>query len=35
LGTPYGENERTEAAVREAGYRLLFSNTKAQRVPGT
>jgi Polysaccharide deacetylase len=35
LGTPYGENERANAAVREAGYRLLFTNTKVQRVPGT
>jgi peptidoglycan/xylan/chitin deacetylase (PgdA/CDA1 family) len=35
LGTPYGENERANAAVREAGYRLLFTNTKVQHVPGT
>lgn len=31
-GAPYGENERADAAVREAGYRLVFSNTKIQRI---
>jgi hypothetical protein len=29
-GAPYGENERVDAAVREGGYRLVFSNTKIQ-----
>jgi hypothetical protein len=32
LGTPYGENGRVDAAVREGGYRLVFSNAKIQRV---
>lgn len=32
-GASYGENERVDAAVREAGYRLVFSNTKIQHLP--
>jgi peptidoglycan/xylan/chitin deacetylase (PgdA/CDA1 family) len=32
LGAPYGENGRVDAAVREGGYRLVFSNAKIQRV---
>jgi peptidoglycan/xylan/chitin deacetylase (PgdA/CDA1 family) len=31
-GAPYGENGRVDAAVREEGYRLVFSNTKIQRL---
>jgi peptidoglycan/xylan/chitin deacetylase (PgdA/CDA1 family) len=31
-GAPYGENERVDAAVREGGYRLVFSNTKIQNI---
>jgi Polysaccharide deacetylase len=33
-GAPYGENERVDAAVREEGYRLVFSNSKIQRLQG-
>ncbi len=32
-GAPYGDNEQADAAVREAGYNLVFSNTKVQRIP--
>lgn len=32
-GAPYGENERVDAAVREAGYQVVFSNAKIQRLP--
>jgi peptidoglycan/xylan/chitin deacetylase (PgdA/CDA1 family) len=32
LGSPYGEHDRADAAVREAGYRLIFSNAKIQRI---
>ena len=31
-GAPYGGNDRVDPAVREAGYRLVFSNTKIQRL---
>jgi peptidoglycan/xylan/chitin deacetylase (PgdA/CDA1 family) len=31
-GAPYGENDRVDPAVHEAGYRLIFSNAKIQRV---
>ena len=31
-GVPFGENERVDAAVREEGYRLVFSNAKIQRL---
>jgi len=31
-GAPYGENAQVDPAVHEAGYRLVFSNTKIQRV---
>jgi peptidoglycan/xylan/chitin deacetylase (PgdA/CDA1 family) len=31
-GAPYGGNDRVDPAVYEAGYRLVFSNTKIQRV---
>lgn len=31
-GAPYGENDRVDPAVHKAGYRLIFSNTKIQRV---
>ena len=33
LGTSYGEDPRSDAFVREAGYQLVFSNAKIQRVP--
>ena len=33
-GAPYGENERVDTAVREAGYRMVFSNTKVQHIQG-
>ena len=33
LGTSYGEYQRADDAVREAGYRLVVSNTKIQRLP--
>jgi peptidoglycan/xylan/chitin deacetylase (PgdA/CDA1 family) len=33
LGAPYGEHDRADAAVRAAGYRLVFSNAKVQRIP--
>lgn len=32
-GSPYGASARHDAAVREAGYRWVFSNTMVQRVP--
>jgi len=32
-GTPYGHDERTDAALRAAGYRLVLSATKLQRIP--
>jgi hypothetical protein len=32
LGAPYGTHPWAEVAAREAGYRLLFSNTKVQRM---
>jgi peptidoglycan/xylan/chitin deacetylase (PgdA/CDA1 family) len=31
-GAPYGENDRVDPAVYEAGYHLVFSNTKIQRL---
>lgn len=34
FGVPYGEDQRGDVAVREAGYQLVISNTKIQRVPG-
>ena len=33
LGTSYGEDRRADAFIREAGYRLVVSNTKIQRIP--
>jgi peptidoglycan/xylan/chitin deacetylase (PgdA/CDA1 family) len=32
LGAPYGEHHRADAGVRAAGYRLVFSNAKIQRI---
>jgi peptidoglycan/xylan/chitin deacetylase (PgdA/CDA1 family) len=32
FGAPYGENGRVDAAVREGGYRLMFSNAKIQGI---
>ena len=34
LGAPYGEDGRVDTAVRESGYRLVFSNTKIQSIQG-
>ncbi len=33
LGTSYGEDPRSDAFVREAGYQLVVSNAKIQRIP--
>ena len=35
LGTSYGEDRRADDAVQEAGYRLVVSNAKIQRLPGS
>jgi peptidoglycan/xylan/chitin deacetylase (PgdA/CDA1 family) len=34
FGAPYGEDGRVDTAVRESGYRLVFSNTKIQSIQG-
>jgi peptidoglycan/xylan/chitin deacetylase (PgdA/CDA1 family) len=34
MGAPFGENPLADAAVKRAGYELLFSNLRVQRLPG-